>query len=114
MNRTRRRRLALILAAVCAVGALTAAMAFGATRRADDRAATAGTGSFDLTLNPFGRASTFSWTSGDHGDDVIVVPGRKCPKSHPRKVGTSSTSTWTQVNGGPVRHRSHRRTVCAS
>jgi hypothetical protein len=114
MNRTRRRRLALLLSAVCAIGALTAAMAFGAVRRGDDRTATADAGSFHLTLRPFAGGRTFSWSAGTRGDDVIAVPGGTCPKSHPRKVGTSSTSTWTQVNGGPVRHRSHRRTVCAS
>jgi hypothetical protein len=114
MHRTRRRRLALLLAAVCAIGALTAAMAFGATHRGDDRAVAADAGSFDLTLRPFAGGSTFSWSARDHRDGVVVVPGTRCPKSHPRKVGTSSTATWTQVNGGPVRHRSHRRTVCAS
>jgi hypothetical protein len=112
MDRTRGRRLALLLAAACAAGALTAAMAFGAARRGDEHTATAG--AFHLNLRPLAGADTFSWSTGGRGDDVVVVPGARCPKGHPRKVGTSSTSTWTQVNGGPVRHRSHRRTVCAS
>jgi hypothetical protein len=112
MNRTQRRRLALLLAAACLVGALTAAVALGAARRGDERALSAD-GSFRMTLPGQIGSSTLSWSAGGGGDDVIVVPGSKCPKSHPHKVGSSSADSWSQVNGGPVRHSSHRRSYCA-
>ena len=48
-----------------------------------------------------------------HSDNVISVRGTKCPKSHPHKVGSSSTGSWTQINGGKVEHSSGRRTLCA-
>jgi hypothetical protein len=114
MNRTRRRRLALLLAAACAIGALTAAVAYGAARRGDDGAVRETAGSFRLTVPSIAGRSTFSWSSGDRrGDDIITVPGTKCPKSHPRRLGSSSSSSWTQVDDGPVRHRSRRTSICA-
>jgi hypothetical protein len=45
--------------------------------------------------------------------DVIKVKGDRCPKDHPRRVGTSSSSSWSQVNGGPVKKREQRRLLCA-
>jgi hypothetical protein len=45
--------------------------------------------------------------------DVIEVAGKKCPKGHPRKVGTSSSSSSTQVNGGPVRRKERHVLLCA-
>lgn len=114
MNRTRRRRLALLLAAVCAIGALTAAVAVAAARRGDEVAVRDSGGSFRLTLPSLTGESTFSWSAGGgDGDDIVTVAGARCPKSHPRRVGTSSSSSWTQVDGGPVRHRSRRRSICA-
>jgi hypothetical protein len=114
MNRTRRRRLALVLAAVCAIGALSAAVAFGAARRGDDVAVRDSGGTFRLTVPSLTDTSTFSWSAGGNGgEDIITVAGGRCPKSHPRRLGSSSSSSWTQIDGGPVRHRSRRRSICA-
>jgi hypothetical protein len=59
---------------------------------------------------------TISWQRSGPGSDpggVITVRGSTCPKSHPHKVGSSSTGTWTQINGGMVEHRSSRHVPCA-
>jgi hypothetical protein len=45
--------------------------------------------------------------------DVIEVRGKWCPADHPRRVGTSSSSSSTQVNGGPVRRQASLRLLCA-
>ena len=44
--------------------------------------------------------------------NVIVVRGTKCPKSHPHKVGSSAAS-WTRIDGGKIEHRSSRTSICA-
>ena len=113
MNRAQRRRLALLVASACLVGALTAAVALGAARRQHERPLGADAGSFRMTLPDAVGGTTLSWSARRSDDDIIVVAGTKCPKSHPHKVGSSSAGSWTQVNGGPVRHTSHRRTYCA-
>jgi hypothetical protein len=45
--------------------------------------------------------------------DVIEVRGKWCPADHPRRVGTSSSSSSTQVDGGPVRRQASLRLLCA-
>ena len=45
--------------------------------------------------------------------DVIEVNGKRCPNDHPRKVGTSTSRSSTQVNGGPVRRKERHVLLCA-
>jgi hypothetical protein len=45
-------------------------------------------------------------------NNVIVVRGTKCPKSHPHKVGSSAAS-WTRIDDGRIVHRSRRSSICA-
>jgi hypothetical protein len=47
------------------------------------------------------------------GRDVITVPGTKCPKSHPRRIGSSSSTSSSQVNGGPITSRRHHSVICS-
>ena len=113
MTRNPRRRIALMLVAACVLVALTAGVAIGAAVRGSDRTTGGTEDSFRVTAPaawPAPWVPTISW-NGD--DDVISVRGSKCPRSHPKKVGSSSSSSSTQVDGGPVRRRSHRRTICA-
>jgi hypothetical protein len=107
------RRIALLLVAACVLVALTAGVAIGASGRGGDRTTAATEDSFRVTAPagwPAPLVPTVSWNGSD---DVISVPGKKCPRSHPKKVGASSSSSSTQVNGGPVRRHSRHRTLCA-
>ena len=55
-------------------------------------------------------------SSGAEANDrnnIIIVRGTKCPKSHPHKVGTSSAASWTRIDGGRIVHRSNRSSICA-
>ena len=113
MTRNPRRRIALILAAACVLVALTAGVAIGAAGRGADRTTAATEDSFRVTAPANWPTSWLPTVSFTGGNDVISVPGRKCPRSHPKKVGASSSSSSTQVNGGPVQRRSRRRTICA-
>jgi hypothetical protein len=113
MPRNPRRRIALMLAAACILVALTAGVAIGAARRGTDRTTAASEDSFRVTAPANWPTSWVPTVSFSPGDDVISVPGRKCPRSHPKKVGASSTSSSSQVDGGPVRRQSHHRTLCA-
>jgi hypothetical protein len=45
--------------------------------------------------------------------DTITVRGTRCPKSHPHKVGSYSSWSSTQVNGGEVIRRSRRAVLCS-
>ena len=112
MIRIRPRRLAILLAAAGAVAVLMAGVAVGSGSRGSDREPTADQSSFRVTIPQIAgiEAPDVKWTRSDD-TDVITVTGKKCPRSHPHKVGTSLDSNWTNDNGR-VTHRSHRRTVC--
>jgi hypothetical protein len=45
--------------------------------------------------------------------DTITVRGTRCPKSHPHKVGSYSSWSSTQVDGGEVIRRSRRAVLCS-
>jgi hypothetical protein len=45
--------------------------------------------------------------------DTIAVRGTRCPKSHPRTVGSYSSWSSTQVNGGKVTRRSRHAVLCS-
>jgi hypothetical protein len=113
MTRNPRRRIALLLVAACVLVALTAGVAIGASGRGGDHTTAATEDSFRVTAPagwPAPWVPTVSWNGND---DVISVSGTKCPRSHPKKVGSSSSSSSTQVDGGPVRRHSRHRTICA-
>jgi hypothetical protein len=111
MTRDPRRRLALLLLTVCVAVALTAGVAIGA----------AGRGTADRTADESSAVTTnAAWPSlwpppvgWSSDDDIISVRGKKCPRSHPKKLGSSSSSSTTQVNDGPVRRHSRTRSICS-
>jgi hypothetical protein len=114
MNRIRPRRLAILLAAAGAVAVLMAGVALGSAGRGDDRESTAETSAFRIRIPDIASIDVpdVKWTrSDDKDDDIITVKGKKCPRSHPHKVGTSVDWSWKNDNGR-VTHRSSRRTVC--
>ena len=45
--------------------------------------------------------------------DVVTVKGDRCPKGHPHRVGRSSSSSATRVDGGPLRRTSAHSSICA-
>jgi hypothetical protein len=112
MNRIRPRRLAILLAAAGAVAGLMAGVALGSAHRGSDRESTADESAFRMRIPEIAGIDVpdVKWTRSDD-NDVITVNGKKCPRSHPHKVGTSLDWNWTNDNGR-VTHRSHRRTVC--
>ena len=112
MTRIRPRRLAILLAAAGTVAVLMAGVALGSANRGSARESTADKSAFRITIPEIAGIDTpdVKWTRSDD-DDVITVNGKKCPRSHPHKVGTSLSWKWTDDNGR-VTHRSHRRTVC--
>jgi hypothetical protein len=110
MTRSNRHRLAVLLAAACVVVALTAGVAIGAAGRGTDRATEVSSGLPAGAAWPHLWPPRVPWASAD---DVISVPGKKCPRSHPKKIGSSSSSSATQVDGGPVRRHSRTRAICA-
>jgi hypothetical protein len=91
------RRIITLLAYACALVALTAGMALAHAGR--DRAPAPPA---PPQVSAFGG-----------GIDVITVRATKCPKSHPRRVGSYSASSTTQINGRVIRRRSVHRVVCA-
>jgi hypothetical protein len=112
MTRTPRRRLALLLVAACVLVALTAGVAIGAAGRGTDRVASEQE-SFRVTgpdLWPGSWVPTIS--SSRRADEAISVPGRKCPRSHPKKIGSSFSSNTSQVDGGTVQRHTRRRSIC--
>jgi hypothetical protein len=114
MTRTRPRRLATLLAAAGAVAVLMAGVALGSARGGADREQTAETSAFRLTMpdvirTGLDRLPDVTWRSDDN--DVITVAGKSCPRSHPHKIGSSSSSSWTDVNGR-LTNRSRRRAIC--
>ena len=113
MTRNPRRRIALTLVAVCVLVALTAGVRHRRRRpreRPHDRRDRGLVPRVLPATWPAPWVPTISWNGGD---DVISVPGRKCPRSHPKKIGSSSSSSSTQVDGGPVRRHARHRTICA-
>jgi hypothetical protein len=112
MPRTRPTRLAILLvAAAAAVVVLMAGVALGSAGRGTDRG-NVETSSFRMRIPDVGnldRLPDVKWSRSD--DDVITVDGKKCPRSHPHKVGTSSSWSYRNDNGR-VTNRSRTRTVC--
>lgn len=113
MTRNPRRRIALLVAAVCVLVALTAGVAIGAAGRGADDTSAPTPDSFRVTAPANWPSSWVPTVAFTGGTDIISVPGRTCPRSHPKKVGASSSSSSTQVDGGPVRRHSRHRTICA-
>ena len=113
MYRTRPRRLAILLVAAAAVAVLMAGVALGSAGRGKDGEGSAETSAFRMRIPDIASIDVpdVKWTRSDD-DDVITVKGKKCPRSHPHKVGTSLDWSWKDDNGR-VTHRSRRRTVCA-
>ncbi|MEA2382469.1 MAG: hypothetical protein QOH72_2440 [Solirubrobacteraceae bacterium] len=111
MTRNSRRRIALLVIAACVLVALSARVAIGAAHRGSDPV-TAETASFRV-------ATPDTWPSwvpripgwGNDGD-AISVPGNTCPRSHPKKIGSSSASSATRLDGGPIRRHSRYRSIC--
>lgn len=110
MTRDPRRRLALLLLAVCVAVALTAGVAIGAAGRGPDRTADESSTVRTSAAWPSLWPPPVGWSSDD---DIISVRGKKCPRSHPKKLGSSSSSSTTQVNDGPVRRHSRTRSICS-
>jgi hypothetical protein len=112
MYRTRPRRLAILLAAAAAVAVLMAGVALGSAGRGKDRDGSVESSAFRMRIPDIASIDVphVKWTRSDD-NDVITVDGKKCPRSHPHKVGSSLSSSWTDDNGR-VTHRTHRRTVC--
>jgi hypothetical protein len=49
-------------------------------------------------------AQPWNWSLRVDGGDTIEVRSRRCPGSHPRKVGSFSYRTVRVTNGKTVRH----------
>jgi len=109
MPRLPRPRLIMPLASVCALVAVAA----GGPHAAGVR--TRAVHITDAAAPPLKAPDRFALRDRFEvrGRDVITVQGTKCPKSHPHKIGSSSSSSSTQVNGGPITSRSHHSVVCA-
>lgn len=112
MTRIRPRRIAILLAAAGAVAVLMAGVAIGSANRGSDRDRDVDQSAFRMRIPEIAGIDIphVKWTRSDD-NDVITVNGKKCPRSHPHKVGTSLDWKWTNDNGR-VTHRSRRRTVC--
>jgi len=112
MYRTRPRRLAILLVAAAAVAVLMAGVALGAAGRGKDGEGNVETSAFRMRIPEIASidAPDVKWTRSDD-DDVITVKGKKCPRSHPHKIGTSSSWSYKDDNGRVTRSSS-RRTVC--
>jgi len=112
MYRTRPRRLAILLVAAAAVAVLMAGVALGSAGRGKDGEANAETSAFRMRIPEIASIDVpdVKWTRSND-NDLITVDGKKCPRSHPHKVGTSSSWSYRNDNGR-VTHRSRTRTVC--
>jgi hypothetical protein len=64
-------------------------------------------------LAPSPRGPDLARSTVKDDNNVIIVRGTKCPKSHPHKVGSSSAASWTRIDGGKIVHRSRRSSICA-
>jgi len=109
MHRLPRPRVLILVASVCALLAVTAGVALAAGGRTRTVQVT------DAAAPRLTLPDRVALRDGFEvrGRDVITVPGTKCPKTHPRKIGSSSSSSSTQVNGGPITSRSHHSVVCS-
>jgi hypothetical protein len=115
---TRLSRAVLLPAVACAVIAITVTAALGAR---GDRAAR--TTTVTEAEGVARKAVALPRELGVRGlppvtlrtlpGDVIEVRGKLCPEDHPRPVGTSSSASSTQVDGGPVRRHARHRLLCA-
>jgi len=111
MTRNTRRRVALVLAAACVLATLGVGVAIGAAHRGSHPVpATTASFRFPTASAWPSWVPTVSWPGDDAG--AITVAGRKCPRSHPKKIGSGSASSATRVNGGPIRRHSRYRSVC--
>ena len=59
-----------------------------------------------------GTAGVALGAGNDRGGGVIEVHARRCPASHPHKVGSFSYSS-TRIADGRVEHRSSSVSLCA-
>jgi hypothetical protein len=111
MPRTRPRRLAILLVVAAVVAVLMAGVALGSAGRGDDRGTVEKT-SFRMSIPDIGNLDRMPHVKLSSDDnDVITVDGKKCPRSHPHKVGTSSAWSYRNDNGR-VTNRSRTRSVC--
>src|SRR3954454_6343967 len=53
-----------------------------------------------------------TWSVSIDGGQTVEVRARRCPKQHPRKVGSFSYSS-TRIVNGKVEHHSAKGSVCA-
>ena len=110
----RRRLLTLVTISACVLLAVMGAAALGAGHLGHTERPDAASRAFavpDDTTLPRLAVDRASW-SGGGTSDVITVAGTKCPKSHPRKIGSSTSQSWTQVDG-KLTHRARHRVICA-
>jgi hypothetical protein len=112
----RRRPITLLAISACVLLPLSGAAALGAGHLStghtgrSDAASRESAWPFDTALPRVGIGGA-SWSSGPTGD-VITVAGTRCPKSHPRKIGSSTSASWSQV-AGKLTHRSRHSVICA-
>jgi hypothetical protein len=66
-----------------------------------------------ITAGNLPTSVTPSPVSASDGGGIVTVPGTRCPKSHPRRVGSYSSWSTSQVNGGAITRRSVHRVICA-
>jgi hypothetical protein len=116
MNHVQRRRVFTLVVAACLLAAVSAGVALGTVRQDRGRGLAQAdppprvTIADDLGFRDVAGPLSASWVD-DH--DIITVRGTKCPKSHPRKVGSSSSESSTQINGGKVTRHTRRTVTCA-
>jgi hypothetical protein len=99
-------RRALLVSAAAALAAGSAGIALGydhhdASARVSPGAPVLGAGDW-----------SWSFSTGGGGDAVIQVRSRRCPNSHPHKVGSFSYSS-TRITNGKVERHSSQGSICA-
>jgi hypothetical protein len=116
MTYVQRRRIFTLVVGACLLAALSAGVALGTVRHDRGRGHAQADPPPRITLaDDFGFRDVagpvgVSWV--DDGD-VITVRGTKCPKSHPHKVGSFSSSSSTQIDGGKVTRHTRRTVSCS-
>jgi hypothetical protein len=116
MTYVQRRRILTLVVAACLLAALSAGVALGTVRHDRGRGRAQAdppprvTIADDLGFRDSAGPLSVSWV--DDGD-VITVQGTKCPKSHPHKVGSFSSASSTQINGGKVTRHNRRSVSCS-
>jgi hypothetical protein len=109
------RAIALIAATTLAAGLAGAALGHSATKtsvRVADVPAPRADRLMPRAGWPLAHDDRWKWSLALDGADTIQVRSRTCPKHHPHKVGSSSSST-TRIVDGKVEHRSTDGSVCA-